>query len=62
MPQVPPSPGSGVAVPDVQALRDELRALKREILALRDSGKTAEAKAGLPRMRELERRIAECQG
>ena len=62
VPQVPPSPGGGVAVPDVQALRDELRALKREILALRDAGKTAEAKAGLPRMRELERRIAECQG
>ena len=49
-------------MPDMQALRDELRALKREILALRDAGKTAEAKAGLPRMRELEQRIAECKG
>jgi len=62
VPQVLPSPCAEAPVPDVQAMRDELRALKREILTLRDAGKTAEAKAGLPRMRELERRIAECQG
>ena len=62
VPQVLPSPCAEAPVPDVQAMRDELRALKREILTLRDAGKTAEAKAGLPRMRELERRITECQG
>ena len=62
VPQAPPSPGAAAPGPDVQTLRDELRALKRDIVALRDAGKTAEAKAGLPRLRELERRIAECPG
>ena len=62
VPQVTPPPGAAASVEDVQTLRDELRALKREIVGLRDAGKTAEAKAGLPRLRELERRIAECQG
>ena len=62
VPQVPPNPGAAASELDVQTLRDELRALRREIVGLRDAGKTAEAKAGLPRLRELERRIAECQG
>ena len=47
--------------PDVAALREVLRALKRQLVSLRDAGQTAEAKAGLPRLRELERRIAEAQ-
>ena len=62
VPQVPPPPDDAASAADVQTLRDELRALKREIVGLRDAGKTAEAKAGLPRLRELERRIAETQG
>lgn len=53
-----PPPAVALPAPDAQTLRDELRALKREIVALRDAGRTAEAKAGMPRLRELERRIA----
>jgi ribosomal protein L29 len=59
VPRAPPSTGAAVTASDVAALREELRALKREIVALRDAGKTAEAKAGMPRLRELERKIAE---
>ena len=64
--RAPPSPGAvarappaPASAPDVQTLREQLRALKRDIVAHRDAGRIAEAKAGMPRMRELERRIAE---
>ena len=62
VPQAPPSADAAAPPPDVAALREELRALKRQLVSLRDGGQTADAKAGLPRLRELERRIAEAQG
>ena len=58
----PPVAGAAAAAPGVTTLREEVRALKREIIALRDAGKTAEAKASMPRLRELERKLAESQG